>query len=55
MKKETVICDACKEMCKDEYFTVFRSSYKKGCIGKIDLCTNCYLERVSDRKRSKDE
>ena len=55
MKKETVICDACKEMCKDEYYTVFRTSFKNGCIGKIELCANCYLERVSGEKRSKDE
>lgn len=41
MKIEIIKCDKCGNVCKGDYFTIFRNS-KEQIVGKSDMCETCY-------------
>ena len=42
MQTVTMICDKCGNVCKEDYFTVYRTSQTKGVVNKTDICDRCY-------------
>lgn len=41
MKIEIIKCDKCGDVCKGDYFTIYRNSGDR-VLGKSDICEICY-------------